>query len=469
HSIDLRQHARLHADALRELDAPSAVSTRVLDMIKMARTLKATHDPQSITTYVISGATSVTDIWNVLALLRACEIDPAGNANDPGIMPVPLFESIADLRAAPKICRELFSHPEYRALLATWGDTQEIMLGYSDSSKDGGMLTSTIEVYNAHEQLHVVAAECGVKLRLFHGRGGTVGRGGGPTHRAIMTQPSFTGSMKLTEQGEVIHWKYGDAQIATRSLELMVTAAASIVNDTDRHRPQPAWLGALETLSQLAFAHYRKHVYDNPEMLAYFEQTTPAPFIDRAKMGSRPAKRGSLTGLEDIRAIPWVFGWMQSRCCLPAWFGVGTALENFIAADPKNLGLLKIMAQDFGAFEDMLRNVRLGMAKADELIAKRYGTLMHDSEKRARIAKVLDEERERTERRVLEVCALPELLSDDPVLEQSIALRNPYVDPMSLAQIELLARARALAPSDELERALAETIAGIAAGLRNTG
>jgi len=469
HSIDLRQHARLHADALRELDAPSAVTTRVLDVIKMARTLKATHDPKSITTYVISGATGVTDVWNVLALLRACEIDPAGNANDPGIMPVPLFESIADLRAAPKICRELFLHPEYRALLASWGDTQEIMLGYSDSSKDGGMLTSTVEVYNAHDQLHVVAAECGVKLRLFHGRGGTVGRGGGPTHRAIITQPRFTGSMKLTEQGEVIHWKYGDARIATRSLELMVTAAASIVNDTDRHRPEPAWLTALETLSQLAFAHYRKHVYDNPEMLAYFEQTTPAPFIDRAKMGSRPAKRGSLTGLEDIRAIPWVFGWMQSRCCLPAWFGVGTALENFITADPKNLALLKIMAQKFGAFEDMLRNVRLGMAKADELIAKRYGTLMHDSEKRGRIANVLDAERERTERRVLEVCALPELLSDDPVLEQSIALRNPYVDPMSLAQIELLARARALAPSDELERALAETITGIAAGLRNTG
>ncbi len=469
HSIDLRQHARLHADAIKELDAPGPVSARVLDVIKMARTLKATFDPRVVTTYVISGATSVTDVWNVLTLARACGIDPAGNANDPGLMPVPLFESIADLRAAPKICQELFSHPEYRALLSSWGDTQEIMLGYSDSSKDGGMLTSTVEVYRAHADLHEVAAAAGVKLRLFHGRGGTVGRGGGPTHRAIMTQPRFTGAMKLTEQGEVIHWKYGDARIATRSLELMVTAAASIVNDTDRHRPEAAWLTALETLSQLAFAHYRKHVYDNPEMLAYFEQTTPAPFIDRAKMGSRPARRGSLTGLADIRAIPWVFGWMQSRCCLPAWFGVGTALDAFIAVDEKNLTRLKIMAREFGAFEELLRNVRLGMAKADELIAKRYGTLMHDEEMRARIATLLDDERERTERRVLEVCALPNLLSDDPVLEQSIALRNPYVDPMSLAQIELLARARALPPTDELERALAETIAGIAAGLRNTG
>ncbi len=469
HSIDLRQHARLHVDAIKELDAPGPVSTRVLDVIKMARTLKQIHDPKAITTYVISGATGAADVWNVLTLLRACGIDPAGNANDPGIQPVPLFESIADLRAAPNICRELFSHPEYRALLSSWNDTQEIMLGYSDSSKDGGMLTSTVEVYNAHAALHEVAAACGVKLRLFHGRGGTVGRGGGPTHRAIMTQPRFTGSMKLTEQGEVIHWKYGDAPIATRSLELMVTAAASIVNDTDRHSPEPAWLVALEELSQLAFAHYRKHVYENPEILAYFEQTTPAPFIDRAKMGSRPAKRGSLTGLEDIRAIPWVFGWMQSRCCLPAWFGVGTALENFIAKDPKNSDLLKTMAQKFGAFEEMLRNVRLGMAKADKLIAHRYGTLMHDAAMRARITQILDDERERTERRVLEVCALPHLLSDDPVLEQSIALRNPYVDPMSLAQIELLARARALPPTGDLERALAETITGIAAGLRNTG
>jgi phosphoenolpyruvate carboxylase len=343
------------------------------------------------------------------------------------------------------------------------------MLGYSDSSKDGGMLTSTVEVYNAHAALHEVAAAAGVKLRLFHGRGGTVGRGGGPTHRAIMTQPRFTGSMKLTEQGEVIHWKYGDARIATRSLELMVTAAASIVNDTDRHDPEPAWLAALEELSRLAFAHYRKHVYENPEILAYFEQTTPAPFIDRAKMGSRPAKRGSLTGLEDIRAIPWVFGWMQSRCCLPAWFGVGAALDEFIAADPQNLDLLKTMAQKFGAFEEMLRNVRLGMAKSDELIAHRYGALMHDTAMRNRVSEILDVERKRTEHRVLEVCALPQLLSDDPVLEQSIALRNPYVDPMSLAQIELLARARALPATDDLEVALAETITGIAAGLRNTG
>ncbi len=469
YTVDIRQHAKLHADAVKELDAPGPVTERVLGVLKMAAKLKAEHDPRVITTCVISGATGTSDVWNVLKLARACGLEPSGREGDPGLMPVPLFESIADLRAAPQICRALFTHPEYRKLLASWGNTQEIMLGYSDSSKDGGMLTSTVEVYNAHDALHDVADECGVKLRLFHGRGGTVGRGGGPTHRAIMTQPRFTGAMKLTEQGEVIHWKYGDAGIAERSLELMVTAAASVVNDTARHAPEPEWLEALETLSKTAFDFYRENVYSDKEMHAYFEQTTPAPFIDRAKLGSRPSKRGNMSGLEDIRAIPWVFGWMQSRSCLPAWFGVGAALEAFANADANGLRLLRTMVTEFGAFHEMLRNVRLGMAKADELISKRYGRLAHDAVSGERIGAVLAAEFARTKKMVLEVCAYPDLLADDPVLEQSIALRNPYVDPMSLAQIELLARARGLPVTDEMERALAETITGIAAGLRNTG
>jgi phosphoenolpyruvate carboxylase len=243
------------------------------------------------------------------------------------------------------------------------------------------------------------------------------------------------------------------------------------LNDTERNAPEPLWLDTLETLSQLAFAYYRTHIHDAPEILGFFEQTTPAPYIDRAKMGSRPAKRGTLSGLDDIRAIPWVFGWMQSRCCLPAWFGVGTALETFVQAAPENAEILRTMARSFGAFGELLRNVRLGMAKADKLVARRYARLMRDAEAGARIATMLDLELERTRRMVLEVCDLPLLLADDPVLEQSIALRNPYVDPMSFAQIELLARAHAhtLPLPDELEDALAGTIAGIVAGLRNTG
>ena len=468
HTVDIRQHARVHAQALKELDNPSPATERALAVLRAAAAIKRTS-PSAITTYVISGATSVTDVWNVLALARHCEVSPAGTASDPGLMPVPLFESIADLRAAPEICRALWTHPEYRVLLASWGNQQEIMLGYSDSSKDGGMLTSTAEIDRAHAELHDIAARCGIRLRLFHGRGGTVGRGGGPTHRAIVVQPRFTGALKLTEQGEVIHWKYADPTIAGRTLELMVTAACSVVNDTERQAPKREWRAALDSLSQLAFDCYRREVYDSAEMLAYFEQTTPAPFIDRAKMGSRPAKRGSLSGLEDIRAIPWVFGWMQSRCCLPAWFGVGTALETFEAGDPDKLALLRTMAREWGMFRELLRNVRLGMAKADKLIAARYSALARDPEAGRRIAKKLGEELARTKRMVLSVCEMPRLLADDPVLEQSIALRNPYVDPMSLAQIALLARARALPASEELEGALAGTIAGIAAGLRNTG
>ncbi|MBC7793433.1 MAG: phosphoenolpyruvate carboxylase, partial [Clostridia bacterium] len=225
YSLDLRQHARVHTQALAELEKPSEQTQRVVNVIKAAGEMRRAHDPRVISTYVISGTTSVADIWNVLTLVRACGLSPAGSDSDPGIMPVPLFESIADLRAAPGICRALWTHPEYRVLLASWGNVQEVMLGYSDSSKDGGMLTSTVEIHRAHATLHEVARECGVHLRLFHGRGGTVGRGGGPTHRAIMTQPRFTGAMKLTEQGEVIHWKYANARIAERSLELMVTAA----------------------------------------------------------------------------------------------------------------------------------------------------------------------------------------------------------------------------------------------------
>jgi phosphoenolpyruvate carboxylase len=285
-----------------------------------------------------------------------------------------------------------------------------------------------------------------------------------------MTQPRFTGAMKLTEQGEVIHWKYANARIAERSLELMVTAAASVVNDTDRLEVDPHWRTTLEALSGLAFDHYRRHVFDSPEMLAYFEQTTPAPFIDRAKMGSRPAKRGSMSGLDDIRAIPWVFGWMQSRCCLPAWFGVGTAIEQFIATEgPEGLTLLRTMAKKHGMFGEMLRNVRLGMAKADRAIARRYAQLARDADTGQQILELLEDELMRTKHMVLEVCELSALMADDPILEQSIALRNPYVDPMSLAQVELIARLRALPATEELESALAGTIAGIAAGLRNTG
>ena len=259
----------------------------------------------------------------------------------PGLMPVPLFESIEDLRNAPAVCRELWSRPDYRKLIATWDNWQEVMLGYSDSNKDGGMLTSTWEIFRAHRDLHVVAREAGVKLRLFHGRGGTVGRGGGPTHRAIFAQPmdSFDGQLRITEQGEVLNFKYADEVLAERNLELMIAASLDALARPNARDPEghftgvlkPEWEAALDELSELAFGFYRKHILEDPGVVTYFEQSTPVGELENAKIGSRPSRRSSSPKLTDLRAIPWVFGWTQSRLLVPAWFGVGFAMEEYLA------------------------------------------------------------------------------------------------------------------------------------------
>jgi phosphoenolpyruvate carboxylase len=393
-----------------------------------------------------------------------------------GLMPVPLFESIEDLQRAPEICRALWSSPEYRKLLASWNNTQELMLGYSDSNKDGGMLTSTWEIYRAHRALHQVAAECSVKLRLFHGRGGTVGRGGGPTHRSIYAQPvgAFEGQIRITEQGEVLNWKYSDVVLAERNLELMLAASLdALARPNDRlgdgrlsGRLEPAWEAAMNTLSQESFAFYREHVVDDPEILEYFEQATPVAELENVRIGSRPSRRSGKRNLADLRAIPWVFGWTQSRHQLPAWFGVGYALTRFAARD---LPLLQRMMARFPLFIDLVRNVEMALAKSDFGIAKLYSELVEDKALRERVYRRLREEFERTEQAVLLITGQKALLESNPVLARSIRLRNPYVDPMSLIQVELLRRKRGGDDSDALNRALGATINGISAGLRNTG
>jgi phosphoenolpyruvate carboxylase len=388
-------------------------------------------------------------------------------------MPVPLFESIDDLRACPGICRELWARPEYARLLESWGKRQEVMLGYSDSNKDGGMLTSTWEIYRAHRALHEVARQAGVTLRLFHGRGGTVGRGGGPTHRAISAQPpgAFCGELKLTEQGEVLNWKYAEPILAERNLELMVAAALGSLAQTappDAGKAQ-AWEAAMDALSADAYAFYRQRIAENPDILSYFQQATPVGELEHARIGSRPSKRGQSRGLEDLRAIPWVFGWMQSRHVLPAWFGVGHALERFAARGAGEERLLREMMETFPLFDDLVRNVEMGLAKADLPIARRYAGLVDDEGLRGRVFGMVEEEFERTRAAVLRVTGQRELLETNPVLARSIRLRNPYVDPLSLIQVDLLRRKRAGEESDALNYALAATINGISAGLRNTG
>ncbi|HEX8069381.1 MAG TPA: phosphoenolpyruvate carboxylase [Pyrinomonadaceae bacterium] len=460
--------------AASALPEPASEETRrLLDTLRAVAALKREFTPAAISSFVISGASCAADVRVVAWLAALCGVRVAAAGDDPGLMPVPLFESIADLRRCPEVCRELWRAPDYAPLLDSWGRVQEIMLGYSDSNKDGGMLTSTWELYKAHRALHEVARACNVRLRLFHGRGGTVGRGGGPTHQAILAQPpgAFDGALKLTEQGEVLNWKYAEPVLAERSLELMIAAALEALTRTPAAAPPQTaeWHAAMDELSADAFAYYRANIADNPDIVPYFEQATPAGELEHARIGSRPAKRGQQRGLEDLRAIPWVFGWMQSRHVVPAYFGVGHALTRYAEQSPAHEQRLRAMLAGFPLFHDLLGNVELGMAKGDLGIARLYAELVADERLRARVFTLISEEFERTRRVLLRLTGRARLLATNPVLRRSIRLRNPYVDPLSLVQVELLRRKRAGEETDELNYALAATINGIASGLRNTG
>jgi phosphoenolpyruvate carboxylase len=488
HTLDIRQHAKVHAEALQEAIAdtiapslPGGLSPQtasVLETFRVVAEIKTSCSPEAVRQYVISGASTVEDVLAVVRLARLGGVEVEGSGRDPGLMPVPLFESIEDLRQAPAVCRELWSRPDYCKLMATWDNWQEVMLGYSDSNKDGGMLTSTWEIFRAHRDLHVVAREAGVKLRLFHGRGGTVGRGGGPTHRAIFAQPmdSFDGQLRITEQGEVLNFKYADEVLAERNLELMIAASLDALARPNARDPEghftgvlkPEWEAAFNELSEIAFAFYRANILDDPGVVTYFEQSTPVGELEHAKIGSRPSRRNTSPKLTDLRAIPWVFGWTQSRLLVPAWFGVGFALSQFLT-HPGSLELLQGMAADFPLFIDLLRNVEMALGKVDMATARLYSSLVQDRLLRERIFDMLEAEFHRTVRALLAVTQQTELLESNQVLAHSIKLRNPYVDPMHLIQVDMLRRKRAGEDTPEVNRAIAATISGISAGLRNTG
>jgi phosphoenolpyruvate carboxylase len=501
-TLDIRQHARVHAEALRELRAGETASEQTLEVMRTFRAIAELKQrlPATIAQYVVSGAASVEDALAVVELASRGGVVVEGGTSasgevDPGLQPVLLFESIEDLRNAPVVCRALWTNDAYAPLLKAWGGRQEVMLGYSDSNKDGGMMASTWEIWKAHRALHGAARECGVALRLFHGRGGTVGRGGGPTHGAIYAQPldSFTGELRLTEQGEVLNWKYSDVVLAERNLELMVAAALDALARPGvqpreacetMSKPRltgemlPEWEAAMEELSATSLAFYTERLVGDPEVLTYFEQATPVAELEHARIGSRPAKRADASAqgkdtakrsLADLRAIPWVFGWMQSRHVVPAYFGVGHALEQFAETHEDGLALLQEMMRGLPLFRDTIQNVEIAMAKADFGIARQYASLVEDEGLRERVFAKLETEFHRTRRMVLAVAEQTELLEKNAVLARSIRLRNPYVDPMSLLQLELLRRKRAGESGDELDRAITATINGISAGLRNTG
>jgi phosphoenolpyruvate carboxylase len=498
HTLDIRQHARVLEAALKEAISDTAAASlpaglseqtsSTLETFRVVAEMKEDCSPEAIRQYVISGATSVEDILAVVRLARlgGAKVEGAGCGSDvredgrcdPGLMPVPLFESIEDLRNAPTICRELWARPDYRRLLASWGNWQEVMLGYSDSNKDGGMLTSTWEIFRAHRDLHVAAREAGIKLRLFHGRGGTVGRGGGPTHRAIFAQPvdSFDGQLRITEQGEVLNFKYADEVLAERNLELMIAASLDALARPNARDPEGhftgvlkrEWETALDQLSNLSYGCYRQHILDDPGVVTYFEQSTPVGELENAKIGSRPARRNASPRLADLRAIPWVFGWTQSRLLVPAWFGVGYAIDCHLA-EAGALEMLQTMAREFPLFIDLLRNVEMALGKADLATARLYSKLVSDAGLRERIYDLFEAEFHRTVRAVLAITRQKELLESNRMLAQSIKLRNPYVDPMHLIQVDMLRRKRAGEDTPEVNRAIAATISGISAGLRNTG
>jgi phosphoenolpyruvate carboxylase len=499
---------------LRPLASPDArYSTETTETLNVFRVARRAFDeicPDAIGTYIVSMTREVSDLLAVLVLAKEAGLVKSGRPGDqgtrgpgdkenlrneqfrslsprplvplsPGLplsLPVaPLFETIDDLRRAPQLMRRLFEIGVYRRLLEATGGLQEVMIGYSDSSKDGGILTSSWELYKAQENLWEVAREHGIELRLFHGRGGTVGRGGGPSHEAIMAQPPDTvaSRIKITEQGEVVSSKYGLPEIALRSLELTTaaTVAASLRHKERDDRQLARWKEAMERISQDAFAAYRSFTRETEGFYDYFIQATPVEELQHLRIGSRPAKRreGSRS-LDDLRAIPWVFGWTQSRHLLPGWLSVGTALEKF-GAQRKNLELLREMYKDWEFFHSTISNIEMALAKADFQIARQYAARTPDRSLGKRIFKMLEDEYRLTCRILLQITGEKRLLENSPVLQRSIAVRNPYVDPMSYLQVELLARKRAgKASAQEREKllyAILLTINGIAAGMRNTG
>jgi phosphoenolpyruvate carboxylase len=466
-------HVLLEGDAGADVagDTDDEVARHTLEVFRTVARLRPRYGERVFGPYIVSMSRSAADALAVLALARI-----AGCVED-GEVPLdvaPLFETVDDLDAAPDTLRELFADPLYRRHLACRGNRQVVMLGYSDSAKDGGIVASRWALQRTQVELLALARDSGVRIAFFHGRGGSVSRGGGKTSRAVVAAPrgAVDGHLRLTEQGEVIHRKYGIRAIALRNLE---QTAAAVLRASLRPRPaeprETAWRGIAAGLAAAARAHYRALVHEHPDFPAYFRAATPIDVIERLRIGSRPSKRAGAGGVESLRAIPWVFAWAQNRSGLTAWYGVGTALQAAIGAHGREA--LAEMARDWPFFGTLLDDVEMVLAKSDPAIFERYSQLAADlpqGDLHARLHPGIAAEFERTREAILAIKEETGLLAHDRRLALSIRLRNPYVDPISLLQVDLLARWRAGGRTDEaLLQALVATVNGIAAGIQNTG
>jgi phosphoenolpyruvate carboxylase len=414
----------------------------------------------------------VSDVLAVLLLAR--EAGLFLNGSHSWLDVVPLFETRDDLRRSGPFMDRLFKTEIYRGHLKRRGDRQEVMLGYSDSNKESGYLSANWALYRAQVDLARAADQHGILLRLFHGRGGSIGRGGGPAGRAILAQPPRTirGTLKITEQGEVVSDHYGEPDAARHHLEQILNAALRSSFPPKEVLPKKSWEQIMEKLAEFSHRAYRSLVYDHPRFVEYFRRATPISEISQHRIASRPASRKVSDHIEDLRAIPWVFSWMQSRATLPGWYGLGSALTEYLKADPNGLEQLREMYLQWPFFQQLLDNAQMILAKADLDISRRYAALCPDWELRQEIFSRIEKEYRETFGSIQKVAQVKEMLEKEPQLNQSIKLRNPYIDPISFIQIELIQRLRAN-PGEplktQLQEAILMTINGIAAGLKNTG
>jgi len=476
-TMDVREHSAAHHHALAQIKIqkesgaaldPAAQNT--VDTFLAINELIAKFGPEVIETYIISMTKSHED---VLAAVRVAEHVGLVNQNKAQVGFAPLLETVAELRAADSILDNLLSDSNYRELVRSRGDLQEVMLGYSDSNKDAGIATSQWEIHKAQRKLRDIAIKHGVRLRLFHGRGGSVGRGGGPTYDALIALPwgSIDGQVKMTEQGEVISDKYSLPSLARENVELTLAAAleATVLNRAPRQSPEDLamWSSCMDLVSDAAFARYRSLV-EHPDLPAYFYASTPVEQLGDLYLGSRPSRRPDASGgLGSLRAIPWVFGWTQSRQIVPGWFGVGSGLR--AAREAGNSVTLAMMLHDWHFFRTFISNVEMTVAKTDLVMARKYVNRLVPPELH-HFLDVIQEELELTKAELLLLTNKEEILGDQPILARTLSVRDAYLAPLHLLQISLLERVRGEVSDDGLmRRALLLTINGVAAGLRNTG